>query len=96
MELSLNLLGYKVRDSVTGFTGVVTSISFDLYGCIQGIVYPEIDKDGKIGDQMWFDVKRLIAISDKPVMVVPNFSKADIQKVPGGQKLPQFPSQPVK
>ena len=37
----LKLLGLKVKDKVTGFTGIITSVSFDLYGCIQVIITPE-------------------------------------------------------
>ena len=43
----LDLLGMQVRDQVTGYSGVVTSVCFDLYGCIQAVVHPGTDKDGK-------------------------------------------------
>jgi hypothetical protein len=69
----LYLLGYEVKDKVTGFTGVAESISFDLYGCIQAAIRPPMDKDGKIPDGRWFDVSRLVVKSKKPVMDVPNF-----------------------
>ena len=36
----LDLLGHKVKDKVSDYTGVVISISFDLYGCIQADVRP--------------------------------------------------------
>jgi|SRR6185369_17542753 len=68
----LDLLGFKVKDRVTGFTGVVTSISFDLYGCIQAIVHPGLDKDGKPLEQNWFDVNRL-QLAGERVMPLPNF-----------------------
>jgi hypothetical protein len=87
----LALLGYKVRDVVTGFGGVVSSITFDLYGCVQGLVTPEKDKEGKLGEPFWFDVKRLEPLSKKPVMAVPSY-----QTVPGGQKLPSFTAMPSK
>lgn len=89
MNEHFKLLGFKVRDVVTGFSGVVSSVSFDLYGCVQAIVTPEA-KDGKHGEQYWFDVKRLEALSDEPVMSVPDFAN-----VPGGQDLPTYPSQPT-
>lgn len=69
----LNLLGMKVEDKVTGFNGVVTSVCFDLYGCVQGLVHPGADNDGKLRDQCWFDVARLSVTSDGPVMDRPNF-----------------------
>jgi len=90
MREYLKTLGFKVVDSVTGFKGVVTSISFDLYGCVQAIVTPEADKDGKIEESRWFDTKRLIIASKKPVMPIPTF-----ETIPGGQDLPIYPSKPV-
>ena len=75
MNEHFKLLGYKVRDIVTGFEGVCESISFDLYGCVQAIVRPEIDKKkmSERPDGGWFDVKRLVAINKKPIMPVPTF-----------------------
>ncbi len=69
----ISLLGLKVEDRVTGFKGVVASISFDLYGCVQAIVNPGADKDGKLMEQCWFDVSRLTITSAEPVMDRPNF-----------------------
>jgi len=71
VEEHLSLLGMKVEDKVTGFKGIVASISFDLYGCIQAIVHPGMDRDGKLMDQCWFDINRLKVISDYPVMNQP-------------------------
>jgi hypothetical protein len=83
MKEHLKLLGCKVCDTVTGFAGVVSSISFDLYGCVQAVVTPGIDKDGKFVDGRWFDTKRLIVVDPTPVMEVPKFTA-----IPGGQCLP--------
>ena len=69
----LNLLGLKVKDCVTNFTGVVSTISFDLYGCVQAIVTPQVGKDGIKKDAHWFDVNRLKVLSKDSVMDVPNF-----------------------
>jgi hypothetical protein len=91
MDEHFRLLGFAVRDVVTGFTGVVTSISFDLYGCVQAIVSPGCDEKGKLDEGRWFDTKRLVATSDEPVMAVPSFVA-----VPGGQSLPTFPSKPTR
>lgn len=74
VENHLELLGFKAQDKVTGFHGVVTSISFELYGCVQAVVTPEMDKDGETKAGMWFDVTRLKLKSKKPVMELPNFS----------------------
>lgn len=69
----LELLGLKVEDKVTGMRGVVASIGFDLYGCVQAIVNPGLGKDSKPLDCQWFDVNRLKVLSSKPVMDRPNF-----------------------
>jgi len=68
----MDMLGRMAKDRVTGFEGVVTSISFDLYGCVQAIVHPGMDKDGKMLDSHWFDVARL-RMSNKLVMKPPDF-----------------------
>jgi hypothetical protein len=91
MTENLKLLGFKVRDLVTGFVGVVTTISFDLYGCVQAVVTAEHRADSKESDSRWFDTKRLVATSDGPVMTVPTF-----QTIPGGERTrPLPPSQPL-
>jgi hypothetical protein len=69
----LSMLGLRVQDRVTGMEGVVVSIGFDLYGCIQAIVNPGLDKDGKHRDQNWFDIARLKVIDDQPVMKQPDW-----------------------
>jgi hypothetical protein len=72
----MELLGHKVTDKVTGFKGIVSSIAFDLYGCIQAIVTPEVKKgEVKVEDSRWFDVQRLTVTSKKPVMPMPDYDK---------------------
>lgn len=83
----LNLLGMRVEDRVTGFKGVVASVTFDLYGCIQAIVNPGVDAAGKPGDSQWFDVSRLQVTSTAPVMARPEFDWTP-QKIASGGKGP--------
>lgn len=72
MQHHLALLGWAVKDKVTGYTGTVSTIGFDLYGCIQAIVQPKaILQDGgaeKLEDARWFDVSRLEKVGAAPVM----------------------------
>ena len=70
----LELLGLKVKDLVTGREGVVTSVSFDLFGCVQGLMNAGLDKEGKPIEGYWYDVARLKVLSTKPVMPVPSFA----------------------
>ena len=75
----LDLLGHRVKDRVSDFEGVVISMSFDLYGCIQADVRPtKLDKDGKIVMGSWFDVSRLKVLSKKPLMDAPNFEWGNV------------------
>ena len=69
----IELLGMTVCDKVTGFTGVITSVSFDLYGCLQCIVTPRAGDDGKIENGSWFDANRLQMLIAPRVMDLPPF-----------------------
>jgi len=73
VEKHLSLLGLRCRDRVTGLEGVITNIGFDLYGCVQAIVHPGLDKEKMPRDTIWFDIARLEIKSQTPVMDRPNF-----------------------
>jgi len=91
MNEHFEVMGHKVRDRVTGFVGVVESISFDLYGCVQAVVRPPVDaaKPAELGEGRWFDAKRLEIIGETRVMEVPAF---DV--IHGGAAKPPFARQP--
>lgn len=48
-------LGDKVRDKVTGFTGIAVSRIFWLYGCNRIGIQPPVGKDGKRPETEYFD-----------------------------------------
>ena len=73
IQKHLSLLGLRVTDRVTGFEGVVASVCFDLYGCIQAVVNPGLTPEGKLGASEWFDVSRLEPANDTPVMPRPDY-----------------------
>lgn len=77
----LKLLGLKVRDKVSGFTGVVESVCYDLYGCIQAAVRPVSDEKGNLPDGRWFDVSRLDVLSNEPVMEIPG-GRFEVRRTP--------------
>lgn len=52
-------LGDKVRDSVSGFQGVVVAKTMYLNGCTRVGVQPRIGKDGKHPDSATFDEPQL-------------------------------------
>jgi hypothetical protein len=84
-NVHLAMLGVHVKDRVTGFTGVVTSVCFDLYGCIQATVHPGLDAQAKMGESLWFDVNRLQLADGGRVMPVPDYES---QSVANGDKGP--------
>jgi hypothetical protein len=67
----LRLLGLKVRDRITGLTGVCSSVCYDLYGCIQAAITPAADEKGTLPDGRWFDTSRIEVLDETPVMEVP-------------------------
>ena len=71
-------LGHKARDRVTGFKGTITSMSFDLFGCVQAGLTPEVINDkttGKLelGSSHWFDCNRLELLTDERIIPLPDF-----------------------
>lgn len=52
-------LGDKVKDSVTGFTGIVTARTTFLHGCVRCGVQSDKLKDGKPVDAVWIDEPQL-------------------------------------
>lgn len=86
----LDLLGMRVEDRVTGLTGVVASICFDLYGCIQAIVNPGLDKDGNTMESRWYDISRLKVTSVEPVMPRPDYETGPVAE--GKQGAAEKPS----
>ena len=82
MNQHMSLLGLIVKDKVTNFEGVVTTVAFDLYGCVQAIVTPVI-KDSKLDESRWPDTKRLVILHNLPVMDIPKF-EASFEDTKGG------------
>lgn len=86
----LDLLGKKVKDSITGIEGTVINVSYDLNGCIQAIIHPGLDKDQKIAETHWMDTKRLKVLDHTPVMTPPDFAALEVGEEPGPSEKPKF------
>jgi len=84
----LKLLGKKAKDKVSGFTGIVSCVSFDLYGCVQAVLVPQIAKDGTLKDGSWFDAKRLSVLNEAAVMPPPDFANIAIRQETGAAAKP--------
>ena len=70
IEQHIDMLGNTYKDKITGFQGVASTVSFDLYGCVQVVLVPPVDGSEK-KDGHWFDVNRLERVRKKRVMPVP-------------------------
>jgi len=73
VEEALDYLGYEGKDKITGYTGIVTEVRFDLPGCIMVALTPKMkegDKDLPCGRLL--DINR-IDKGDVRVMEPPNF-----------------------
>lgn len=69
--------GDRVKDIITGLTGIMTGCCDYLTGCTQGLIKPEMLKDGKMIDGYWIDIQR-IEIIDRGAIDLDN------SKTPGG------------
>ena len=74
----INLLGLKVEDKITKATGIVTSISYDLYGCIQAIITLDAGTENRESLNQWYDIKRLKILDDTPVLDTPDWNVEEI------------------
>jgi hypothetical protein len=64
-------LGSKVKDRVTGFSGIATARIEYITGCVQYAVTPDSLQDGLPIDNQWFDECRLDVQRGKIVTMAP-------------------------
>lgn len=80
--------GVEVKDRLTGFKGIVTSMTTYITGCVHAGVQPKVTKEGAYPDALGFDISRLDVIGWGEY-------KEDIkegikEEIPGGpQKMPR-------
>ena len=67
---SNDILGKKVKHTLTGFKGVASCRAEFINRCVRITIQPELDKDGKWQDDRWFDEAEIeILETEKPVKV---------------------------
>jgi hypothetical protein len=64
-------LGSKVRDTVTGFTGLAVSRTEFLHGCVRVGIEPQTLHEGKPMDAHWFDEQRVVLVEELEPEVSP-------------------------
>lgn len=84
MESVVALLGHRGRDRITEVTGVITSVNFDLYGCVQACLHRGVDKDGKQLETFWYDVQRIEILTLVRVMEPPAFGDVPAARYDNG------------
>lgn len=61
-------LGVEVKDVVTGFKGIIMGRTQYTTGCNQyGVLNPELTKEGKLREWLWFDENRIEVTSKNKV-----------------------------
>jgi hypothetical protein len=61
-------LGDKVRDTVTGFTGIATARVEYISGCVRYAVTPQVGEDNKMLDAQYCDWQTMVVLEEaKPV-----------------------------
>ena len=59
-----DLLGRKVRDKVTGFTGIATCVAHYLNGCTRVNVEAPVKDDGTLRGSEFFDIDQIEVVGD--------------------------------
>jgi len=78
-------MGVEVKDRVTGLRGIITGKTEYINGCVQWLVKPPVDKDGKLVDGCWIDTIQLEVVSQgitEPE--TDNTTKDHVKEGPGG------------
>lgn len=63
-------LGDQVKDSISGFKGIVVGRAEFLYGCVQLSIAPQETKDGRVLDTVWLDEDRVV-VTEENALAVP-------------------------
>ena len=73
-------LGRRVKDRITGFTGVVTGRVEYITGCNLVLVAPPLGPDGALRDSAWFDEQHVTYVDEERITIDngsnPGFDKA--------------------
>lgn len=73
-------LGSKVKDRVTGLTGIVTNRSECLYGCNRYLIQPAATKESKVPDAWWVDEDQ-VEVTGKGVSAPPKDDGGPMSRV---------------
>lgn len=93
MKKYLEILGTIQRDVVSGIDGMVSSVCFDAYGCVQAALARPVKKDGTLPESFWIDVKRLKPAGRQGklrIMPTPDFGEPGTEAGPAEKPAPRI------
>ena len=60
--------GDRVKDTITGYTGIVVGITYYIHGCRRiGVMSQKLSADGKPCEPVWLDEPQLVMLKRKAV-----------------------------
>lgn len=62
-------LGDEAKCKITGFKGIVTAHSKCLTGCDRVTIRASMQKDGKMGEEYWFDIDAVEVVKREKVKI---------------------------
>ena len=84
-------LGDKVKDKVSGFSGIVVAITQYLTGCDRALVDAGCDKDGKMREAENIDVLTLRIVKKQAVVIeIEKQKKSPPKKTGGSYDIPKI------
>lgn len=75
------VLGSKVKDKVSGYSGIAIARHEFLNGCVRYSVQDKINKDGKLPEEKWFDEGQLEVVG-KGVAIEPKKTGGPVNQNP--------------
>ncbi len=85
-------LGDRVRDKISGFTGIATSRHEYMNGCVRYTIDSEELKDGKPVDGQWFDEQQIEIVEAKEIEA----AKDAVASIGGPQPAPPSLNRPQR
>lgn len=77
-----NILGKKVRDTVSGFEGIAVAKTQWINGCVRYHVQPKVKDDNTYTNPEWFDVEQLEVLDEESVDIKPRKTGGDRKDPP--------------
>jgi hypothetical protein len=81
-------LGDRVKDRISGFTGIVTGKAHYLYGCTQCSIKPQGLHNGAPIDADWFDEPQLEVLEENALAPAEEDAGGPARNTPRGHKRP--------